>query len=122
MTMRQITKQFPMKARLARTLLILFAVWVSCIPVQVSGQECYPTEVIETVRSVRKDYAQKLFNVAQLPDARERILGLQQKTRGENADLRTIRFFEVTPAVHEVIKGKLESTTVHLDSDPVWIV
>lgn len=120
--MQQILAEISMKAWLRRTVLFLFVASFSGIASKAISQECNPPEVIEAVRAVKSQSTQTPLNVAQLPNARERILSLQQENHGESTELKTVRFYEVRPAIYEVVDGRLVSTTVQLDSESVWIV
>ena len=121
--MVQILARIPQQADLGiRTVVALVVVSFSGIFSEVKSQECNPPEVIEAVRAVKTQSTQTPLNVVQLPNARERILSLQQQTKGGTIELKTIQFYEVRPAVYEIVDGRVVSTTVQLDSESVWIV
>lgn len=120
--MRQILAEISMKAYLGRALLVLLLVLYTGISSRVISQECNPPEVIAAVRAVKTQSNQTPLTVVQLQNARERILSLQQENHGESAELKTVRFYEVRPAIYEVVDGRLASTTVQLDSESIWIV
>lgn len=88
----------------------------------VKGQECYPPEVTEVVRSGVKRAAQIPLTVTELPKLKEKLICLVQENHGEKSEVPAVRLYEVTPATYEVVDGRIASVTVQLDDDSVWIV
>ena len=111
------------KRRIAKTLVLFLAASGLCetFPI-VKGQECYPPEVTEGVRSTVKGIAQIPLTVTELPKLKEKLIYLVQENHGENSELPAVRLYEVTPATNEVVNGKIVSVTVQLDDDSVWVV
>ena len=109
--------------RISKTLTLLLAAILYCGASSVSGQECYPQEVIDAVNTQAKlRTAQIPLMTTEQPRLEEKIVGLEQKIHNENSEVRVLRFYEVTPKTYEIVNGRSVNTTVQLDNDSVWIV
>jgi hypothetical protein len=118
-----LTRNLRRKSTVTAVVIFLTAIGLWARPARVDGQECYPPEVIEAVgRLAKLRTAQVSWRVAARPRLEEELIGLEQASHGENSEPRAIKFYEVSPAIYHVVKGKIVGVTVQLDDDSAWVV